>query len=1187
MLSNKRSSGAKLEKEQSILSTYVHETQRLLANESTTEQTFYTPLQQLISGFLSAQELPFEVRINTSQQRRDGGTDLPDIAFYDGEGTYPVVFGEVKLPEVEIDNIAYSTDQNDQIGRYLARTRVVLICNIRSFGLLAVDPEFSEDGPVPPEKRQLLNVVEFWPSLQSLKKGKRILDGVEDDFRDLLETAVTQFASIAEPFSLAKILARQARIARADLPKRFSEAIQPLLNDFAKALGLHIEGEEGEEFLRSSLIQTIFYSLFAGWTLWYFSDEDEEFRWQDLGNYLKIPFLAELFYELRHPARFKELGMAPHLNQATATLLRVDSERFFKYLSPDISYEGFEKYPASTAIIYFYEPFLEAFDPDLRKNLGVWYTPPEVVQYQVRKVDLLLKEKLGCDRGFADDRVVVLDPCCGTGAYLFEVVRLISVQLVNEGTGALLASKLLEILCKRVIGFEILTAPFVIAQLQLYLILSELGVAPDSTNRPAVYLTNALTGWEAINQLQLQFPELQQEYEAANQIKREEKIIVVMGNPPYNRFAGLPVEEEAGLVDHYKGIKRDSQGKQIGNSELYEKFQVRKQLLDDLYIRFFRLAEIRIGEKAEYGVVSFISNYSFLSGRSHPLMRESLLKKFDTIWIDSLNGDKYRTGKVIPKGLPGAGSSDQSIFSTSQDPRGIQVGTAITTFLKNRTEEADQKGIASVFYRDFWGLADDKRSALLRSFSIEQESEQKRKKAYQTPEGPRDYEEITPTLKTRWMLTRGNAQGGFEEWPSIDELFPVRYQGVNPNRGIDGSLIDVNSDSLEKRMKEYFSQLSFEKLQALHPELVKKRARYDPEAIRNQLLEKEKFDPQKIVPYQLFPFDLRYIYYETSVKLLNERRLELWENLDNNRFLIAVPQPRQISESRPLSSTTLFDLHLHDRGSVAFPVFSGTESSSTEDLFSINDESGRPQANLPEATWFLLKNHWKLDGEINDERAIEIASGIQEIAWAIGNSPDYQKEHADALAQDWLHIPIPKDWTVFNEIRQYGREACILLDPSSDAGPIIKKYIDKKLMRYLAVAKTKDGTPIKESDLEVTISYFGGSRGGWRSRDIKRGEYVETSLGGCGDLWLNENTFLSYVPERVWRLELGGYPVIKKWLGYRDSKRRSGGALSISEFEQLRNIIHRVTALLLLEPKLNTAYNMAIEDPFSGQEIGL
>lgn len=146
------------------------------------------------------------------------------------------------------------------------------------------------------------------------------------ELAELVETAVTEFAPIAEPESLAKILARQARRAKADLPEQFSTAVRPLLEDFSKALGLHFEGAEGEEFLRSSLIQTAFYGLFAGWTLWHHSGEPEPFNWKDLGDYLTIPFLGALFHEFRHPNRIKELGLKPHQDLALGARFLVAGE---------------------------------------------------------------------------------------------------------------------------------------------------------------------------------------------------------------------------------------------------------------------------------------------------------------------------------------------------------------------------------------------------------------------------------------------------------------------------------------------------------------------------------------------------------------------------------------------------------------------------------------------------------------------------------------------------------------------------------------------------------------------------------------------------------------------------------------------------------------------------------------------
>ena len=111
---------------------------------------------------------------------------------------------------------------------------------------------------------------------------------------------------------------------------------------------------------------------------------------------------------------------------------------------------------------YFYEPFLEAFDPALRKQLGVWYTPKEVVRYMVARVDKALKDDLGIPEGLAAENVYVLDPCCGTGAYLAEVLRRIAANLEGQGLGALTGARVKQAAIQRVFGFEIMPAPFVI-----------------------------------------------------------------------------------------------------------------------------------------------------------------------------------------------------------------------------------------------------------------------------------------------------------------------------------------------------------------------------------------------------------------------------------------------------------------------------------------------------------------------------------------------------------------------------------------------------------------------------------------------------------------------------------------------------------------------------------------------------
>ena len=384
-----------------------------------------------------------------------------------------------------------------------------------------------------------------------------------------------------------------------------------------------------------------------------------------------------LFQQVADPGQLLPLGLVEVLDWAAAALNRVERDAFFARFS-----EG-------EAVTYFYEPFLQAFDPELRKQLGVWYTPAEVVRYMVARVDQALKDDLGIEDGLAGENVYVLDPCCGTGAYLAEVLRRIAANLDDRGLGALKGAQVKQAATQRVFGFEIMPAPFVVAHLQVGLTMEELDapLAEDGPNsisdeRAGVFLTNALTGWEPVEQKPLPFFELEQERERAERIKQDTPVLVILGNPPYNGFAGMAVDEERELSNAYRTTQR-----------------VRKpegQGLNDLYVRFFRMAERRIAEKTGQGVVCFISNYSWLDGLSFTGMRERYLEAFDAIRIDCLNGDKYKTGKTTPEGAP-----DPSIFSTPEDPVGIQVGTAISTLVR----KADHTPAESVEFRHLWGQA--------------------------------------------------------------------------------------------------------------------------------------------------------------------------------------------------------------------------------------------------------------------------------------------------------------------------------------------------------------------------------------------------------------------------------------------------------------------------------------------------
>ena len=226
-----------------------------------------------------------------------------------------------------------------------------------------------------------------------------------------------------------------------------------------------------------------------------------------------MPFVATLFQQLTAPKHIKKLDLVEVLDWTGETLNRIDAKEFLK------------RFEEGRAVQYFYEPFLEAFDPKLRKQFGVWYTPVEVIDYMVARVDRALKHDLGISDGLADERVYVLDPCCGTGGFFNSVLRRIEANLAAHGLGSAVADRLRSAACNRVFGFEIMPAPFVVAHMQAGITLSNMGAPIPDDARPGIYLTNALTGWEPHTNKPLPFAELEEERASADAVKQTLSLI--------------------------------------------------------------------------------------------------------------------------------------------------------------------------------------------------------------------------------------------------------------------------------------------------------------------------------------------------------------------------------------------------------------------------------------------------------------------------------------------------------------------------------------------------------------------------------------------------------------------------------------------------------------------------------------
>lgn len=190
--------------------------------------------------------------------------------------------------------------------------------------------------------------------------------------------------------------------------------------------------------------------MFSAWVLWAnrCPDSSARFEWRIAAWSLNVPLVGALFHQLTQPSRLRELGLDEVLDWAGSALNRVERVEFFR------------QFHTSRAVQHFYEPFLAAFDPQLRRDFGVWYTPPEVVSYMVSKVDRILRVDFWLENGLADDGVYVLDPCTGTGSFLVEVLKRIHEWLAITRADALVAGDVAKAARTRIIGFEILPAPF-------------------------------------------------------------------------------------------------------------------------------------------------------------------------------------------------------------------------------------------------------------------------------------------------------------------------------------------------------------------------------------------------------------------------------------------------------------------------------------------------------------------------------------------------------------------------------------------------------------------------------------------------------------------------------------------------------------------------------------------------------
>ena len=1071
---------------------------------------------------------------------------------------------ETTLPErgcVEVKGLGADVEEiaaSEQVRKYLERYRLVLVTNYRDFLLLGLDAAGK------PEKleRYTLAATEdaFW---QAAERARETADEHGERFAEYLRRVMLHAAPLRMPEDVARFLASYARDAKALVEKKKDlPALQSIRSALEEALGMKFEGEKGEHFFRSTLVQTLFYGVFSAWVLWSRKQKregrKERFDWRAASWTLRVPMISALFEQLLVPSRLEPLGLVDVLDWTGAVLNRIEDPAAFV-----------EKFTEGHAVQYFYEPFLQEFDPELRKQLGVWYTPQEIVRYMVERVDTVLREELNVAEGLADENVYVLDPCCGTGAYLVEVLRRIERTLKERGEGATTGAQLKQAAMSRVFGFEILPAPFVVAHLQLGLLLQTLDAPLGETGaeRVAVYLTNALTGWEPPKEpkTRLLFPELEEERDLAEKVKRETPILVVIGNPPYNGFAGVAVAEERELTRAYRTTVNAPPPQGQG--------------LNDLYVRFFRAAERRI-MKTGRGIVCFISNYSWLEGLSFTGMRERYSEVFDKIWIDNLHGDR-KISEYAPNG-----QTSETVFAIQGASVGIKVGTSINLLASTGVDSQQSK---SIYYRDMnQARATERRQALLESLTDVNDK----------------YLTLSPSIEIGLPFKPQTIGVDYLSWPLLPELFPVSYPGIQPSR--DDVVVDIDRTRLVERMEQYFNvKISDEELRRIAPSAVESTSSFNAKEVR-EFLQKRGFLPQYVTTYLYRPFDLRWLYWEPETNLLDRKREEYYPQIFQGNLWICAAQQNRRAFDPPFVTKRHSSRHIVERGANLFPLY--LKATLRGGLFDSNEmlNPDAPVPNLSESARAYLKT-------ISED---EINLFLHTVSTL--HAPAYRQENGGALRQGWSRVPLPADVDALRRSAELGRKVAALLayDPvdASTNSPLLRGVIASPLraeMRVLGVVSRAGGGQLKPAEGEYALDANWGhaapngimpGKGRAVERDYSEEERASVAEGAAAlglsgdealrrlgektfDVYMNDVGYWRNVPARVWGYHIGGYQVIKKWLSYRE-REVLGRDLSTAEVNEVRDMARRIAALLLLEPALDENYNSVKQNAYAWPTSG-
>jgi predicted helicase len=1128
-----------------LISSYLSKLREVSQDADASQELSLRPALNILVEGLNDIFTHDDLKIVTEPLRKSFGT--PDYKLKTSQG-YLIGYIEAKglgahLPEIE---------QTEQIERYRSSGKRFVLTNHLEFILF----DYASDGKaiVRADSVRLL-------SEKAFRKGQPPQDANVEALYRLFDRFLKEARpDISTPKELAERLAASARHIRDLLIETYAaEGESDDLHNLKAAFEETLLPDLTPEQFADMYAQTLTYGLFAARV----NHRGPELltldnAWHDIPK--TNPFLRTLFESVTGSA----------LEDKPYRWVIEDLVHLLNALDMHAILEGFGKRTAQQdPIVHFYEDFLAEYDPELREKRGVYYTPEPVVSFIVRSVDHLLKERFGLAEGLADrsrvtytvkrngkeyteksHKVLILDPACGTGTFLYFVVDLIRRRFMERREAGMWQGYVRDHLLPRIFGFELLMAPYAMAHLKLGMQLAgfdlpesqrkDWAYAFDVEERLGIYMTNTL---EEPRPLGKPFPGfwrvIAQEANAAAHVKRDLPILVVLGNPPYS---GHSANKGPWIDSLLKGSYYYVDGQPLGEKN--------PKWLQDDYVKFIRWGQWRI-EQSGAGILAFITNHGYLDNPTFRGMREKLLKSFSEIYLLNLHGNAKKRERVpedVQRAL-GIGEQDENVFD-------IQQGVAIGIFVK----EPEKSGPAKVFYADLWGVRERKYQWLL-----------------EHDVNHTEWEELSSQAPFYLFVPQERARlAEYESGWKITEIMPVNSVGIVTSR--DDFVFDFDKTALEGRIKDF-----------LNP-------RKSDQELRNYLRDKDKLDVSKarqeiqkaswsnlVVQCLYRPFDTRYLFYHDAV-IERSRRDVMRHMLAGENLALCVGRQGQVvgpgEWTLAFCAKHIVDFNMFYRGgNVNIPLYlypteseieAGTgvarsrmikeaqkaleKKTETKDLTKEQDRIEGlikrlfPQEHYPR--WPNLSPDFIDDvsqrlglrfvpegrGDLKETFGPEDAFHY---IYAVLHSPTYRERYKEFLRIDFPRIPLTSDLELFEALCQKGADlvALHLLEPSYGAASWNRNKAQPNPFHNVNVRYPVPGDDVAEKGHPKYIPP--GDRTPGSREPLQEGR-----------VYINRGQYFEGVPPEVWEFHVGGYQVCEKWL-----KDRRGRKLSYDDKEHYKKIV--------------------------------